>query len=44
MIRSHFAIEKDPFFTDPKTELLKHQQDVFDILKVHSHQGGFCLV
>lgn len=44
MIRSHFAITKDPFMTDPKTTLLDHQQEIFDILKIHSHQGGFCVI
>lgn len=44
MIRSHFAISKDPFITDPKTELLDHQNEVFNVLKVHSFQGGFCVI
>ncbi len=44
MIRSHFAITADPFATDPKTPLLSHQQAVFDIVKVHNLQGGFCVI
>lgn len=44
MIRSHFAISKDPFTTDDRTLLLDHQQRCFDILKVHNQQGGLCVV
>jgi MSHA biogenesis protein MshM len=43
MIRAFYGIDVNPFSTD-KIELLPHQQDVFDILKVHSYQGGFCLL
>jgi type II secretory pathway predicted ATPase ExeA len=43
MIRSHFGISKNPFSTE-SCELLEHQQEVYDILKVHSSQGGLCLV
>lgn len=43
MIRSHFGIDKNPFFNDNFT-LLKQQQEVYDILKVHSMQGGLCLL
>ena len=43
MIRAHFGLQKNPF--DGETlALLSHQQDVFDILKVHAQQGGLCLV
>lgn len=43
MIRSHFGLKRNPF--DPESlALLPHQQDVFDILKVHAQQGGLCLV
>jgi type II secretory pathway predicted ATPase ExeA len=44
MIRSHFAITSDPFITDPHTELLDHQKEIFEVIKVHSHQGGFCVI
>jgi MSHA biogenesis protein MshM len=44
MIREHFGIAKDPFVTGHDAPLLAHQQRHFDILKVHSQQGGFCLV
>lgn len=43
MIRAHFGLERDPFRRDDLT-LLPHQQDVLDILRVHCHQGGFCVV
>lgn len=45
MIRQHFGIAKDPFITGQgDTPLLAHQQRHFDILRVHSEQGGFCLI
>ena len=43
MIRSHFGLQRNPFDTDALL-LLAHQQEVFDILKVHAQQGGLCLV
>jgi len=43
MIRSYFGIEKTPFSPED-VRLLHHQQEVYDILKVHSHQGGLCLL
>jgi type II secretory pathway predicted ATPase ExeA len=43
MIRAHFGLQKNPFAVEPLT-LLAHQQEVFDILKVHAQQGGLCLV
>ncbi len=43
MIRAHFGISTNPFSTD-SVILLPHQQDVYDILKVHSQQGGLCLL
>jgi len=43
MIRSHFGLTANPF--DPsRTELLPHQQAVFDVLCVHARQGGLCLL
>jgi MSHA biogenesis protein MshM len=44
MIRQHFGLTKDPFIIDENVSLLPHQQRHFDILKVHSQQGGFCLI
>ena len=43
MIRSYFGIEKNPFSPDAIT-LLPYQQQIYDILEVHSHQGGLCLL
>ena len=43
MIRSHFGIERHPFDTEGLA-LLDHQQQIFDILRVHCQQGGLCLV
>lgn len=43
MIRSHFGLQRNPFDTEPLA-LLAHQQEVFDILRVHAQQGGLCLV
>lgn len=43
MINSYFGIEKMPFSLD-SFSLLKHQQEIFDIIKVHSYQGGLCLL
>jgi type II secretory pathway predicted ATPase ExeA len=43
MIRSYFGIEKNPFAQD-SSSLLAHQQEVYDILEVHSRQGGLCLL
>jgi type II secretory pathway predicted ATPase ExeA len=43
MIKSYFGIEKIPFSMDNLT-LLPFQQNIYDILNVHSQQGGFCLL
>ena len=43
MIRAHFGLQKNPFDVE-SLALLAHQQEVFDILKVHAQQGGLCLV
>jgi MSHA biogenesis protein MshM len=44
MIRAFYGIDINPFSIDQKINLLDHQQEVFDILKVHSYQGGLCLL
>ena len=42
MIRSHFGLQRNPF--DPEAvALLAHQQEIFDILRVHAQQGGSCV-
>jgi len=43
MIRAFYGIEANPFLIR-EISLLSHQQEVFDILKVHSYQGGLCLL
>lgn len=43
MIQPFYGIEKVPFGTE-NIRLLDHQQIIFDTLKVHSYQGGLCLV
>ncbi len=42
MIHAHFGIAHDPFTTAP--ELLAHQREVFEVLRVHCRQGGLCIV
>ena len=44
MIRSYFGLSQQPFAIDDNAPLLEHQQRHFDILKVHSQQGGLCLI
>jgi len=43
MIRAHFGIDINPFSRENVT-LLPQQQEIFDTLRVHSQQGGLCLV
>lgn len=43
MIRSYFGLTQDPFALR-EIELLSHQQEIHDTLRVHSQQGGLCLV
>ncbi len=44
MIRAFYGIKETPFSNHRNVQLLAHQQEIFDILKVHSQQGGLCLV
>ena len=44
MIQTYFGLTELPFAVKHDTPLLAHQQRHFDILKVHSRQGGLCLV
>lgn len=37
MIRSHFGLQRQPFDCEAVTPL-PHQQEVFDILRVHAQQ------
>ena len=43
MIRSYFGLSEDPFALRD-IRLLSHQQEIHDTLRVHSQQGGLCLV
>lgn len=43
MIKSIFGITKEPFNRSDHT-LLPQQQRIFDILKIHSQQGGFSVI
>ena len=43
MIRVFYGIDTNPFASD-QVKLLDHQQEVYDTISVHSHQGGLCLV
>lgn len=43
MIRAFYGIDTNPFSND-KITLLPAQEDIYDTLKVHNSQGGFCLV
>lgn len=43
MIRSFFGISQNPFSLD-SISLMAFQQEICDILNVHSQQGGLCLV
>lgn len=43
MIRSYFGIDQNPFSPE-NVLLLPHQQEIFETLRVHSQQGGLCLL
>jgi len=43
MIRSHFGLTRNPFDHDA-VAMLAHQNEAFDVLRVHAQQGGLCLV
>jgi MSHA biogenesis protein MshM len=43
MIRSYFGLTENPFALR-EIELLAHQQEIHDTLRVHCQQGGLCLV
>ena len=43
MIRSYFGLSDNPF-TLRDIELLEHQREIHDTLKVHCQQGGLCLI
>jgi type II secretory pathway predicted ATPase ExeA len=43
MIRSYFGLTETPFSLD-NISLLPHQQEIYEILRVHSQQGGLCML
>lgn len=43
MIRAFYGIDANPFSND-QSSLLAHQQEIFNILSIHSYQGGLCLL
>jgi MSHA biogenesis protein MshM len=43
MIRAYFGLAKQPF-SQEEPQLLEHQQTILDTLRVHSQQGGLCLM
>ncbi len=43
MIRNYFGLNQNPFSMDD-IQLLNHQQEIFDTIKVHNQQGGMCLI
>lgn len=43
MIRSYFGLDKCPFQPETIT-LLPAQMEVFDVVKIHSQQGGLCVI
>jgi MSHA biogenesis protein MshM len=44
MIRAFYGVDANPFSTQGPIRLLEHQQQIFDVLQVHCHQGGLCLL
>jgi MSHA biogenesis protein MshM len=44
MIRTYFGLLREPFAHEEKPTLLDQQQRHFDILQVHSQQGGLCVL
>jgi type II secretory pathway predicted ATPase ExeA len=45
MLRAFYGIDINPFsIDDSNINLLLHQQEIFDVLKVHSFQGGLCML
>jgi MSHA biogenesis protein MshM len=43
MIRSYFGLDQNPFSYE-NIQLLPMQQEIFDTLRVHSQQGGLCVI
>ena len=43
MLKAYFGLSKQPFHSD-NIELLPHQQDILNTIRVHCQQGGLCLI
>jgi type II secretory pathway predicted ATPase ExeA len=43
MLKAFYGLTKEPF-KDNKIELLKQQEQIFQILQIHAWQGGFCFI
>lgn len=43
MIKSTFGITKEPFNLHKPT-LMKHQKEIYDLIRIHAQQGGFCVI
>lgn len=43
MIKAYYGLTKEPF-KENKMELLKQQEEIFQILQIHAWQGGFCFI
>lgn len=43
MIRSTLGITDEPFHQH-RPELMAHQKEVYDCIKIHAQQGGFCVI
>ena len=43
MIRSFYGLAENPF-TPQDIQLLPHQQEIYETLRVHCQQGGLCLI
>ena len=43
MIKAFYGLEKQPF-SNQGIELMPNQQEIYDTIKVHSYQGGLCLI
>lgn len=43
MIRSYFGLTRNPFDIDG-LQLLDHQKEILEVLRVHCQQGGLCLI
>ena len=43
MIRSTLGITQEPFHNH-RPELMKHQREIYDCIRIHAQQGGFCVI